>query len=340
MIRNIQALRVLAVYLVFLQHSIDTIALAGVNIDPLKFGRAGVDIFFVISGFIMVITTETRETRPLDFMRHRIVRIVPIYWLITVLLFAVTFITPHLFHAPPPAFKTLLKSLFFVPEMIDGRVRPILFVGWTLNYEMFFYLLFAFSLFIRQQTIRLASMISVLEILTIAGVLVPFRNVPAQFYTDPIMLEFGAGVLLGAWWSRMPTLNGLRRPLAVFAIAIGCALIVLESTFWPDIHRAISFGIPAVLIVGCALLLERSGWVVNAGWVLLLGNASYSIYLTHSFIAWIVEEVAMKRHFHAPALIGVSLLISLVAVTATGILTHWYVEKPMISFFKPRKAVA
>jgi exopolysaccharide production protein ExoZ len=336
MIRNIQALRVLAVYLVFLQHSTETLALAGINVAHLNFGRAGVDIFFVISGFIMVITTDTRETRPLNFALHRILRIVPIYWLITLLLFAGTLVIPHLLRAPDAAPGTLAKSLFFIPDQrSDGSVMPILFVGWTLNYEMFFYLLFTFSLFIRQRTIRLATMIAVLAVLAIAGAAAPAKNVPAAFYTDPIMLEFGAGILLGAFWSRMPSV-GRWAPLALLAVALGFTLLVLQPTFWPNITRSVSFGLPALLIVGCALLLEKSGWSVKAGWLMLLGNASYSIYLTHSFVTAGVYKVAARLHFHSAAPVGVTILISVALVAAAGILTHWYAEKPLIAFFKPR----
>src|SRR5580693_2772498 len=102
MIRNIQALRALAVYLVVLEHSLGTLALGTVEVAKLNFGGAGVDIFFVISGFIMVVTTDTRETQAGDFMWHRIVRIVPLYWLLTLVVFAVALIAPSLVQATEP----------------------------------------------------------------------------------------------------------------------------------------------------------------------------------------------------------------------------------------------
>jgi exopolysaccharide production protein ExoZ len=112
------------------------------------FGGGGVDIFFVISGFIMVYTTQSHHVGPFSFFVNRVVRIVPIYWLLTLAVFTLAVIAPHLLGATRAAPSELLKSLLFIPfAKSNGAVQPILFLGWTLNYEMFFYMLFALGPF-------------------------------------------------------------------------------------------------------------------------------------------------------------------------------------------------
>ena len=113
------------------------------------FGQAGVDIFFVISGFIMWVTTHDRPTTPLRFMTNRIVRIVPLYWLITLAVAAMAFAVPSLFRGVVLTPEHVIKSLLFIPHYYPGmptRVWPLLLPGWTLNYEMVFYLVFAIAL--------------------------------------------------------------------------------------------------------------------------------------------------------------------------------------------------
>ena len=120
----------------------------------MSFGAAGVDIFFVVSGFIMVVTTMKRDMAPGEFLLHRIARIVPVYWVVTILLFAIVmygFKPVGIMRMQP---DWLAKSLLFIPFDRDGRVEPIISVGWTLNYEMFFYLLFALGLFVRLALMR------------------------------------------------------------------------------------------------------------------------------------------------------------------------------------------
>ena len=112
------------------------------------FGGAGVDIFFVISGFIMVHTTMDRDdVTPWSFMAGRISRIVPAYWVATFAVFGIALVAPSLLRTPHLPVGELLQSLAFIPFVKDsGLTQPLLFVGWTLNYERFFYLVFAMGL--------------------------------------------------------------------------------------------------------------------------------------------------------------------------------------------------
>ena len=136
-LRNVQVLRAFAALLVIFVHLDQLLSRLGV---PL-FGGAGIDIFFVISGFIMVYTTMDREITPWSFMADRIARIVPAYWAATLGVFFLALVAPSLLQTSHMQWDELFKSLVFVPfRKATGLVQPVLFVGWTLNYEMFFYL--------------------------------------------------------------------------------------------------------------------------------------------------------------------------------------------------------
>jgi peptidoglycan/LPS O-acetylase OafA/YrhL len=179
-IRNVQALRGLAALLVVFVH-LDNLLLA---IGLSTFGGAGVDIFFVISGFIMVYTTADRHVTPWSFMADRIARIVPIYWLITLAVFCIALVSPMLLQATRADWNELVKSLFFIPfTKADGVVAPMFYVGWTLNYEMFFYLLFALGLAFPSNRAGAVAVICCLVCLVGAGLVGQPQNVFGKFYS-------------------------------------------------------------------------------------------------------------------------------------------------------------
>ena len=132
-IENIQVLRFIAAFSVMMVH-----------LPVFKFGAWGVDIFFVISGFIMMYITEHNNK---NFLIKRIIRIVPLYWLLTLAVFLIAFLKPEILNNTTANFEHLLKSLFFIPfNKNEAGHFPILFLGWTLNYEIIFYILFAFTI--------------------------------------------------------------------------------------------------------------------------------------------------------------------------------------------------
>ncbi len=185
-INNIQALRAFAAVLVVTFHT--------GYIWPTGFGVGsfGVDVFFVISGYIMA---RICDTNPSYFLRRRLIRIVPPYWVLTLLIFALAWKLPRLTGATRTTPKELLDSLFFIPFIKEtGIFRPVLFVGWSLNYEMFFYLAIAAALLLsRKYAIWIAS---VIVVATQGGLhlLSPYLRL-LRFYADPMMLEFPLGVL-------------------------------------------------------------------------------------------------------------------------------------------------
>ena len=139
MIGNIQLLRAAAVYAVVIHHADDPVT----DYTGYDFGSvstsSGVDVFFVISGFVMVYTTYKRTKNPFEFWRDRAIRIVPMYWIATLCMISLYMIgfRPAELHAYE--LQDVISSLFFIPDVrADGIEKPIIPLGWTLNYEMFF----------------------------------------------------------------------------------------------------------------------------------------------------------------------------------------------------------
>ncbi len=146
---SIQYLRALAAILVVVQHANS----GPIHLDIVSPGLAtfGVDLFFVISGYIMwTTTTETARTPP-QFWLARIVRIVPLYWGFTTLYVAISILHPAALEHPSTNLVFIVKSYAFVPAIhpVEGGISPIYSLGWTLNFEMFFYLIFGIALIIR-----------------------------------------------------------------------------------------------------------------------------------------------------------------------------------------------
>lgn len=325
MIRNIHALRALAAYLVVFVHLDALIVLAG---GP-KFGNGGVDVFFVISGYIMVHVTRTSQASPGGFVLNRIARVAPLYWVLTAAVFLIAAVAPSIFKNTSADLLELLMSLFFIPfqKAATGGPQPILFVGWTLNYEMFFYGLFALGLFARKREHGVLAVIGVLLALAAAGLATrPTATLPA-FYTSPLILEFAAGMALALVLPHMPAKAGRWAQAAVLAIGAMALLTLVNAPPWKAAH-ALVYGPPATVLVAAALLLERWGRSLDNPLIQRLGDASYSIYLTHVFVTIAVTRVGVELGVSGVTA-AAAFLVALFGVTALGLATHLWIEKPI-----------
>lgn len=312
MLHNLQALRALAAVLVVLHHNI-----GGVFI----WGHYGVDVFFVISGFIMVHVLN-EDARPLAFFVRRIIRIVPIYWLVTLAIFAVGLALPGALQSSDGDWGELAKSLFFIPYYSEDRAmyHPIVHVGWTLNYEMFFYLVFGACIALRRRGLIVGVCTAILLGLVGLGQIVEGGRIFA-FYTDPILLEFAAGMLLALVWHKWRL-----GPVAAWGLVALClvAFIVLDP-IREHYGRGILIGPFALLMVAAAMAAENAGHAITNRFVLLLGAASYSLYLTHVYVLGGLERLPLPDWL---------LWLWVPLVPAVAVALYLVVEKPSNRFLR------
>lgn len=335
-ILSIQYLRAAAALMVVFFHA-DGMAQEYFSFQGLPFGAAGVDIFFVISGFIMWITTGSERTTPASFAVNRIIRIVPLYWAMTLLLYGgwLIFRDP----ATVPSLGNLVRSLLFIPFVSPrtGEIQPLLIAGWTLNFEMFFYAVFALALFFARRH-RALFVCAVLSALVASALFVTPSGPAALTYTSPLLIEFMIGCLLGIVYER----RALPRPsVAAFLLALGCGLL-LTSSMLPAANitaaRFFHWGLPAFLVVTGALGLEP----MLKDWRLprLLGDASYSIYLTHGVALSAVKSAVLWSGMGGHTLVsGGFILAGCVASVATGVAVYYAIEKPLVVACKKLAAV-
>jgi len=207
-----------------------------------KLGSAGVDLFFIVSGLIMWMTAIEHDEGVREFAFKRIVRIVPLYWLTTTFVLAITLFAPALMHNASHDPAHFVASFFFIAwphPTLHGHYWPPVVPGWTLNYEALFYVVVAISLELRKKW-RLPFCTAVLVGLSLCHALArPYQVL--GFYTHPILLEFLFGLLLGAWRVRLSATVGLT------ALVCGAVLFLIVGSWGTDDNRALMWGIPLAL---------------------------------------------------------------------------------------------
>lgn len=292
-------------------------------------GAHGVRLFFVISGFVMIMSSQRlmRQRKGWQaFAIKRICRIVPIYWLMTFIKLVIVLGASHLAnHSDASDPWYVLKSFLFLPTTnLDGEIRPLHAVGWTLNFEMFFYLLFTIALAIRVQPLRFIAPILIgLSLLSMWQT--PQWPVALRFLCDPIVLDFLAGMLIAGWVRR-----GLALPPAVaWTLTVVGLAVVFAPVTWPDMPGIVASFIitlfSAATLVGAAALEPRIGTRIPQP-VLYMGSASYSLYLIHPIIGPAAPAILAKLGLHLPLLaISCTILIAM----AAGALCYRFVETPM-----------
>ncbi len=320
-LRGIAAIAVALAHIAGLQHSLAP------NEKPVLHefaGFWGVDIFFVISGFI--IAYITREVMPgwrssCVFMFKRLVRIVPAYWCFTVLIYFAD--TQHWFSDQKNTtnLALLLKSLFFIKPGF-----PLLFVGWTLTLEMFFYLVFSISLWRFFPGGRVAVVALVFSVLAGLSFLVDSQQRYFVFFTQPVILEFVVGMLLGYVYPHSCKAIGMIAGRSVLLVGV-MGLLVITFALPVDTlvaQRVIWWGIPAVLIVAGAL---HAG--LATGWRTLhaAGEVSYSLYLCHMPCAY-VSAVIVRHYFENSSIfLSAYLVIAIGLTVVTAVVSWWLLER-------------
>ena len=340
---HLQILRTLAASLVVVDHTYNELYHRGVlpagHLDAAYLlGHLGVSAFFVLSGFIMMRQSAAnfgQPGSPLAFAWHRILRIVPLYWIATLLWFATLRFSRT--DVPHPLLQIGL-SLSFLPNVLNPRkLDPILGQGWTLNYEMVFYALFALCLFFpRKRALRI-----LFGVLVPAALLGRFVSVTQLyrlhdlwgFYTYWLIILFAAGVGLALIEMRFGRVD--RRSLAIspaWLLCLPMLMLLFSRSPLPNAGATLKwfsfFG--AIVVVLCTLVrLEHPSWFNRV--LILLGDASYSTYLFHVWVyAWIIPPIAaLTAHFQRSNHPIPFVVAAVVTANLLGLAIHLGVERPL-----------
>ncbi len=343
MIVNLQVLRAIAALLVFFHHFIPVIGRVFPDIKKYEGGASGVDIFFVLSGFIMVVTTYNKDVDPFKFLMNRIVRVAPIYWMMTLL---IVFI--FMFGARPLGVMELQpsyvwKSLFFIPFERAGFWEPVLSVGWTLNYEMFFYFVFSILILIRNSQLRVAVLVFLLFSFVASGLMFPLGEY-LKYYSSPVILDFAFGAAFGAFFCGLRNDSISVGPRGAWLlIAMGVVVIIGTSSGFSlynnNILRPMTWGIAGMLLVSGCVFLERNGYVAKNGFLLSLGNASYSIYLVHNLMIQISMKAVAMTGLSGLASLLITAFLALALTIVFGLASYRFIEAPINQAYRKRNRV-
>ena len=306
--RSIHYLRGIAAVMVVVFHICTTFPSLDPGLKNTVWLQSGVDIFFIISGFVMVESTKSKRKDSASFLFDRAIRIIPIYWIVT-LCYAVFYSQAHV--------GMILPSLFFIPvhhpetgALISAVIPP----GWTLNLEVFFYVVFAVL-------IKLSYKIKLLGILLIFTGIMAANSISSSksfaFYANPIIIEFWLGMLLaryyhlGRWWM----------------LPVGVSLLFLSKTTFGISFPMFAPG--AFLVVAGTLSIEKN--IRGSSALRLLGDSSYVLYLVHVLMIAVAHAVFGGLLQQAPLFfIFATALLSI----ATALLVNRFIEKPMIKSLK------
>ncbi len=257
-------------------------------------GQFGVDLFFIISGFILVYISRQRIGTPgyaQQFLIRRIARVVPVYWFFTTLLVIIAIFIPQVQNHSDTDTLYVFASYFFVPfaRPSNGAIEPLLGLGWSLNYEMYFYLLF-FAAMVLFKARALWAVLGYFIAVFIIGRLLQPESVVMGVWTGSLVLEFGYGMLIAFAFGKQFYFN---RSTTIILLATGVLLWLvisldpraLNMLALDHRYRGFFWGVPAALIVA-SLILGRLAPPTRVGGrcLVTLGGASYSLYLVHLFV--------------------------------------------------------
>jgi exopolysaccharide production protein ExoZ len=310
-INNIQVLRAFAAVSVIFFHSLIGIRDYEFQLFAKFFdlGDFGVDIFFVISGFIMVFIKNKYKRNSINFISQRLKRIVPLYWFFNFLILFLFLLFPSIFNTLQISFYHFFLSLFFLSQYIFLSY-PIVTAGWTLEYEFFFYILFA--IFININNVRLFYF-------TIFSIIIFFYFLGA---VNAIFIEFLFGMIIGIIYIYKNKLQKkILKNYCYYFIIFGFIFLLVSVFTSLEIHRLIKYGFPSSLIVlGCIFAKQ-----ISNKYAILIGNASYSIYLAQGF--FIPASLKFFKIFFYDLNVIVIFTILLIGSLLFGLFIYYFIDR-------------
>ena len=299
-------------------------------------GRFGVEIFFVISGFIIFYIAGNASFNPAHFAVRRLFRIVPLYWLCTSLVLATVFATPQLYKTTVFDLGHYFSSLFFIPDPDPNNAndwRPIFKLGWTLNYEMFFYSIMLALFWCKNASIRLYWLTGILSTLVLLACLLPAAKSVGTFYANLNIIPFLMGVWIAYLFERIQ-FDGVRTLLLGGASVSTLAFYQVNFTDTRTAAGHLAMSVTAALIVLAGLANEKRVASLHApllNGLKAVGDSSYSLYLTHMFIVgagWAVIN-RLQPGFVVTAIAALAMIVTALIVAYYSFL---YLERPFNTF--------
>lgn len=307
-------------------------------------GAAGVDLFFIISGFIMVYTTRGSDGSAqyfYSYMVKRVSRIFPVYMVLTLIYWAVMLIASDVIGSSfGYGLKDIVKSLLFYPLNVVSGDTPtlgaaVLYPGWTLNYEMYFYLVFGVSLLFRKMRwiALMAWIVFTLIVLPMVKGSTPILDARLSYgwgsylnlITSPMIWEFAAGVLIGLLYFTKLEIKNFQQAtfLRAFAVALTVWWIFGNVAWGNGLGR---WGAPLVILVLVFSITEKTFPMKIPRIMIWLGNISFSLYLIHPIILGpvfnILWETGFRRSIRDTSFVAPLLVLSIAAAH----ISHKYLE--------------
>ena len=329
-IHMIQMLRGIAAIMVVLYHLLPQYKAMGGEIaffhKIFQWGFMGVDIFFIISGFIMAYTTFNKERNihnAKTFIKHRLFRVYLGYWpFFFTMFFAWLFLSPDKLKS-----LDIINSFFLTSQQITELVLP---VSWSLGYELYFYFLFLFTfLFSKKQLyLYIPSFIGLIFILVFYSYYE--LEIPKNFYYSPYLLEFFSGILLYMYKDYLMKIWLLPVNIIIIAVSLSSASVSYHAGH--EFLRVMTFGTSALLIVHSALILEHNH-LYKAGKIFqTLGDASYTLYLSHTIVMIAFYFIGLREVFtsHTSEVLPIigSLLMIVISIVFS-LIYYRKIERPL-----------
>lgn len=313
-IETLQILRLIGAISIIIYHS----SFVG------EHGYFAVEIFSILSGYILMYSTQSLHSKK-GFLRKRLLRIIPLYWGFTFLMYALLLFMPGLSLMSEATPESLIKSLFFIPFTSGkGYTVPLVSIGWTLNYEILFYIIFCIAMHISHKYRGVVTGI-ILVILVALGSFVNINSSIWNYYTDSFILEFGFGILafyIINWFSKHNFSLAMKRML----VLLSCICFIgmwLDIGVELSIVRCVRIGIPALILFIAIVVVYKEK--TYSPMLVGLGNATYSIYLLE-FFSTAVYKVLVP---YIPSVWNpIVFVVMIICTLIGGYILYKYVEIP------------
>ncbi len=343
-IQSLQVLRALAVISISAAHihrSTGFLMNRNINFMPPKLFDWGVDLFFIISGFIIFYVHRSDFGKPYklrEYLTKRFIRVYPAYWIAALLVSPVFFIFPFIGSGYERDFGVIIQSFLLIPQTHS----PVLFVGWTLVHEIRFYLIFGLLIWLKKSWGVILSFILIFSsILTYVIKPSGYSYLNPQNPTSYLFSYFNIEFILGAFGAYVMGLTKPKLQKAYLIILILSYFIFLKFSNIDELEqRVFLLGVPFTIIVSFLGIYELKHSLKMPVILLYLGRASYSIYLTHVLFNGIFIRFLIIGGFSNSAHLQLIMLVVLLLSVIGGCIFYSMIEKPLLGYFRAKLLIA